>query len=113
MNREQRRKNKIAEKDPVLCIKRSVFDQKLQEMYQKGRKTASSEVISKLFTLLLGLPCKVLYDQYGWRTKKRLPEFAQSVLDLWEQFDESAESYEQMQEWIFRETGIKFEEGEE
>lgn len=113
MNRSERRKNKITEKDPVLCIKKSVFDQKMSEMYEKGRKVATSEVISKVFTLLLGLPCKVLYDHYGWRTKKRLPEFAQAVLDLWEEFDESAKSYEEMQEWIFRETGIKFEEMKE
>lgn len=113
MNRSERRKNKITEKDPVLCIKKSVFDQKMSEMYEKGRKVATSEVISKVFTLLLGLPCKVLYDHYGWRMQKRLPEFADRVLTLWEDFDESAKSYEEMQEWIFRETGIKFEEEEQ
>ena len=68
MNRKERRKNKIKEKDPVLCIKSTELEQKMQESYENA------------FYIVLGLSCKVLHDQHGWRSRKRIPEFIKAVL---------------------------------
>lgn len=109
MNRSERRKHKIVEKDPVLCIKRSVFEEKLQESYKKGYEAGQiNDSVNAVLTMLLGLPIKVLKDHYGWGMKKRLPEFADLVINEYNRFDESAESIEQMQAMIYEESGIKF-----
>lgn len=97
-------------KDPVLRIKRSVLEQKLQESYKKGYETAiKSEGVDAVFAMLLGLPLKVLKDKYGWGIKKRLPEFAEAVIQEYQRFDADTESIEQMQQFIFDETGIRFD----
>ena len=113
MNRQERRKNKIKQKDPVFVLKRSELEQKLQESYKKGyetgRKVNTSDAVDAVFAMLLGLPCKVLKEKYGWGLKKRLPEFAEAVLAEYEQFEESPESVEELQEFIFEQTGMKFQ----
>ena len=99
-----------------LYIKKSDLMKKLSEMYDQGYKDAQkrdkSDIISSVLIFLLGIPCKVLADKYGWGLKKRIPEFAEAVVDAYEQFDQNVESLEQMRDWIFETTGIKFEEGD-
>lgn len=89
--------------DPILHIKQSDLDKKLQEIYKK----AQNDIISELFALLLGLPVKVLHDRWGW-SKDDLTEFGEAVLDEYESFDSSDLSLEDLQNLIYDLTGIKF-----
>lgn len=89
--------------EPILHIKQSDLDKKLQEIY----KTAQNDIISELFALLLGLPVKVLFEQFGW-TGDELTEFGEAVLGEYERFDDSDMSLEYLQDLIFELTGIKF-----
>lgn len=113
MNRKERRKNKITQKDPVFVLKKSDLEQKLQESYQKGYdsgiKFNNSDAVAQVLAMLLGLPCKVLKEKYGWGFQKRLPDFADAVLAEYEHFDESTESLKQLRDFIYENTGIKFE----
>ena len=108
MNRKQRR---MSTKSAVFVPKYSNFDEKLQKMYEKGYqdglKHNCSDAVGSVFAMMLGLPIKVLHDKYGWGIKKRLPEFAEAVIELNHQFEESADSVRDMQEYIYQTTGIK------
>jgi hypothetical protein len=112
VNREERRKNKIRKKEPVFVLKKSELEQKLQESYQKGyengRKVNISDAVNSVFTMLLGIPCKVLKEKYGWGLKKRLPEFAEYVLAEYDAFEGSPETLEELQEFIYEQTGLMF-----
>lgn len=111
MNRSERRRNKTEQKDPVLCIKKSELTQKLQESYQKGYENAKNvmtdEITAEVFTMLLGLPMVVLKDQYGWGMKKRLPEFADKVIEEYMKFDK-VKDLEELQNFIYETSGMKF-----
>lgn len=114
MNRAERRRLKKVEKDPILTIKRSDFDKKMQESYQNGYKKATEDakkvktdqVTAEVFTMLLGLPMKILKEDYGFGMKKRLPEFADKVISAYMDFDGS--SLEDLQNFIYETSGIKF-----
>jgi hypothetical protein len=111
MNRSERRRNKTEQKDPVLCIKKSELEQKLQESYQKGyenaKKAVTDEVTAEVFTMLLGLPMVVLKDHYGWGFRKRLPRFADQVIEEYMKFDK-VKSLKELQDFIYESSGMKF-----
>lgn len=109
MNRSERRKNKKVEKDPVFYIKKSELEQKLMISYQKGYENAlKSDAVSFVLTMLLGIPCKVMKEKHGWGNRKRLPRFAEDIMDEYEKLDLNTDSIEQMQEVIYEQTGIRF-----
>ena len=92
MNRKQRRmaqKRGVAvPKDPVYNIKRSDIN--------SMKEQAVSDAADAAMVLLLALPIKVLRDEYGWGTKKRLPEFADKLTEEYQKFadgDVSLEEY--------------------
>ena len=100
---------KKIQNDPILHIKRSEFIKKLSESYQNGYDSCKNDAVGHVLAMLLGLPCKVLHDHYGWGIKKRLPEFGELVLEEYQNFDGTIE---EMQEYIFQTTGIKFVQDE-
>lgn len=108
MNRKQRRlaeKRGVAvKKDPVYNIKRSDID--------SMKEKAVSEAADAAMVLLLALPIKVLRDEYGWGTKKRLPEFAEKLTDEYQKFSDEEVSLEEYANLVYEMTGIKFERGE-
>ena len=66
------------------------------------------ESVDVAFKLMLGLPVMVLHDKYGWGGKKRLPEFGDYVLELYDSFDKGYITLEEIEEVIRKETGISF-----
>lgn len=109
MNRSERRKHKIVEKDPVFSIKKSELEQKLMISYQKGYENAlKSDAVKFVLTMLLGIPCKIMKEKHGWGNRKRLPEFAEAILEEYEKLDLKTNSIEEMQEIIYEQTGICF-----
>lgn len=95
--------------DPTISIKRSKFNKMLNEAYREGQSKAretmndlgSYEVLSKL----LGLPCKVLSQEYGWNITQ-LEQFATKMI---EEYTNDESSFEEMSEWIYENVGLKFE----
>ena len=96
MNRKERRKNKIKNKDPVYNMKQSDI------------KNIKNQAVDVAFKLMLGIPVMVLHDKYGWGGKKRLPEFGDYVLELYDSFDKGFLTLDDIEKTIYEETGISF-----
>jgi hypothetical protein len=108
-----RKKDKTVQKDPAYCIKKSVLEQKMQESYQKGLEDAkrmmTEDIVTDVFTMLLGLPMMVLHMDYGWGHRKRLPEFADKVIKEFNTLNLETSSLEDIRQWIYEQSGVKFE----
>lgn len=111
MNRAERRRlakqqGKFAvKKDPVYNLKQSDID--------NMKDKAVSEATDTALILLLALPIKVLRDEYGWASKKRLPEFAEKLTDEYANFSNGDTSLEEYAQMVYEYTGIKFERSKE
>lgn len=109
MNRSQRRNAQRqglpVAKDPIITMKRSDIQRIKQEATDKATETA--------MILMLAIPVKVMYDKYGWRMKKRLPELAEALTDEYERFSEGEMTLEEYQNLVFDYCGIKFQKNEE
>lgn len=84
MNRAERRRlekqGANVRKEPVITMKSSEIE--------KIKSEAREEAVDTAMILLLGIPVKVLRERYGWGMKKRLPEFAEAVLEVYSDFSE-------------------------
>lgn len=105
MNRKQRRETKTAKKEPVYNLKASDI--------QRIKQEAAEEAVDTAITLLLAIPIKILHDQYGWGTKKRLPEFGEKLIDEYQDFTDGKLTLKEYSELVFEYTGIKFEKNKE
>lgn len=103
MNRAERRRlaRKQSQKEPVYNIKSSNLTQ--------IKEKASRDAVDVAFKLMIGIPTMVLHDKYGWGGKKRLPEFAEYVLDLYDSFDKGYLTLDDIEQCIYEETGISFQ----
>lgn len=115
MNRAERRRLQkqgiSVEKPAVFSMKKDIFEENLQEMYKKGYEKAQEksnrDAVDEVL-MMLALPLKVLQDKYGWGTKKRLPEFAEYLIEEFEYFGKTDMSLQDLCEYIFETTGFKF-----
>lgn len=105
MNRAERRRlekqGKTVRKEPVLSMRASDLE--------RIKSEAREEAVDTAMVLLLGIPIKVLRDKYGWGMKKRLPEFAEALLEVYSDFSEGDMTLEEFRELIYEECGIKFQ----
>ena len=60
-----------------------------KEHYPIEKPTVAELIELSLEEKLLGLPEKVLKEKYGWGTQKRLPDFADALLEAYEAFSNS------------------------
>lgn len=108
MNRAERRRlekqGKTVPNEPVVSMKVSDIE--------RVKNEAREEAVDIAMILLLGIPIKVLRDKYGWGMKKRLPEFAEAILDVYSDFSEGDMTLEEFREIIYQECSIKFEKAE-
>ena len=121
MNRKERRRNKAPMKDPVYMMKPSqikaaaiseyqkVKKEELEAAYNRGRKDA----IDRAFLMMIAIPIKVLHEFYGWRSKKRLPEFAELITDEYQRFADGDVTVSEYKQLVFEQCGIKFELAED
>lgn len=109
MNRAERRRlekqGKTVQKEPVVSMRVSDLE--------RIKNEAREEAVDTAMILLLGIPIKVLRDKYGWGMKKRLPEFAEALLDVYSDFSEGNMTLEEFSEIIYQECGIKFQKAED
>lgn len=108
MNRKQKRElqrsGKAVPKDPVYHLKQSEID--------KIKEKAVEEAMDTAMTMLLAIPVKVLHEQYGWGSAKRLPEFGEKMIDEYQAFSDGEMSLQDYADLVFEYTGIKFERGD-
>lgn len=96
MNRADRRKKGLKAKTYTLT----------DEQITRMKKNAVNEAMSVAFTLMLGIPVMVLHDKYGWGGKKRLPDFMDYVLDLYDSFNKGYLTLDDIRQTIEEETGV-------
>lgn len=121
MNRKERRKKKLTEKDPVYLMKPGMISsaaraeylkakrEELEKAYQRGKE----EAIDEAFLLMIAIPIKVLHDFYGWRSSKRLPEFSEQIIDEYQKFSDGEMTVHEYKQFVFEQCGIKFELAED
>lgn len=120
MNRAERRWKMKASKKPApiynpnpieQAVKREAqkeYEKQRQEYlkHQKEQRIAASEIA---LAMLFSIPIKVLHDKYGWRSRKRLPEFARALEEEYQRFRDGDMELDEYVEEVFKMTGIKFQ----
>lgn len=104
MNRQQRR---MTQKKGLPVAHEPVFNMKQSDI-KKIKQEASEKAVNTAMILLLGIPVKVLKEQYGWGMKKRLPEFCEAMIDVYTDFSNGDLTLEQFADLIYQECGVKF-----
>ena len=75
------------------------------------RKRRRSEEIAKGY--ILGVAhAVILLHKVGWGQKKRLPEFAEAMVDMFDQWQDGQHGYKEMIDQLEELTGLKIEERE-
>ena len=104
MNRAERRKRQKLglpiSKEPCYNMTSSQLNSMKEEI--------TNEAVVDAFTLMLAIPVKVMYEKYGWGMKKRLPEFAEAILEEYEHFQNDEISARDYEELVYQYCGIKF-----
>jgi hypothetical protein len=76
------------------------------EQIEQLKKDAAKEAIGSVIELTLGLPAMVLKDKYGFG-KKRLPEFLDHVVDLYESYEMGYLTLQDIRDALWEEGGYK------
>ena len=108
MNRAERRKLGVKNKESVFTMKKSDID--------KIKEDATHQSMEIAFKLMLSIPVKVLSENYSKITKlnvdgkSREERFADMCLDLYDSFDKGYVSMDDLMTCLQEETGMSFEE---
>ena len=106
MNRAERRKLGVKNKEAVINIKRADIEQ--------IKKDARDEALEIAFKLMLAIPVKVLSENYGKITKlnvdgkSREERFTDLCLKLWDDFNADKVSINDLQDILTDKCGIQF-----
>lgn len=102
MNRQQRRQAQKQKYKPV------TRPQPYIPMTASDVEKIKQDAIDSAMVLLFGIPVKVLRDYYGWGAKKRLPEFADYLTDVYADFSNGDMTLEDFEQLVWEECGLKF-----
>lgn len=106
MNRAERRKLGVKNKEAVINIKRADIEQ--------IKKDARDEALEIAFKLMLAIPVKVLSENYSKITKlnvdgkSREERFSDLCLKLWDDFNADKVSINDLQDILTDKCGIQF-----
>lgn len=64
---------------------KKTFNMTRQAMMQEKQRNIILGT-DQAIVLLLAIPLKVMYDKYGWRSRKRLPEFCDAISEEYQRF---------------------------
>lgn len=81
------------------------------EQIEQLKRDAAKEAIGTVIELTLGLPAIVLKDKYGFG-KKRLPEFCDHVVDLYESYEMGYLTLQDIRDALWEEGGYKIQKRE-
>lgn len=73
------------------------------------RRKIKEDAVDTAMILLFAIPVKVLYDKYGWGTKKRLPEFADELTREYQRFSDGDYTVQQYKDFVAATCGMRFE----
>ena len=77
----------------------------------RRRRRRRSEEFSQGYLLAMA-HAVILLHKAGWGQKKRLPEFAASMVDMFDQWQNGQRGYKEMIDQLEELTGLKIEERE-
>lgn len=103
MNRAERRRLGIKNKEPVINLKAGDIS--------KIKENAANQAIDTAFVMMMAIPLMVLRDKYNFG-KKRLETFSDYVLDLYDSFDKGYITFDDLKGILKDEVGIEFESKE-
>lgn len=73
------------------------------------KKECTDTAVDYAFMYLVGMSVKILHEQFGFGMRKRLPKFAEEIIDEYERYLEGDTSPEEYKELIYEQCGVKFE----
>lgn len=105
MNRAQRRKNKINNREPVYNMTAAQLDAIKTE--------ATNAAISKAFSLMIAFPTMVIHDKFDQLAElpdaQRVKRMGEMILDLYDSYDRDYVSIRDLHEWLRDEVGVEVE----
>lgn len=104
MNRAERRRRGIKNKEPVLNVKASDIS--------KIKENAVNQAADTAFVMMITIPLMVLRDKYNFG-KKRLEAFSDYVLELYDSFDKGYITFDDLKKTLKEEVGVEFKTGKE
>lgn len=115
MNRKQRRETGVKAapaRDPVFQMRKSdlkkMADQIEEDMRSKITEELTNRIKNEVMVQLIGLPVLILKEQYGWGSKKRLPEFTERLLGKYRELQDGNLAVENLNDLLWEECGIRF-----
>lgn len=116
---EFKRKEKAGKKSKTVTYNyteeqlHAVINEALDSIMSEREERYRNQAINTALLLLLSLPSEVLKEHYWPKTyAKKLPEFNQHVLDLYNKFVNDDLDIQKLKEDLWENAGIGFEEGE-
>lgn len=100
MNRAERRRQGAKEKPRTYVL----TDQQIQKI----KDDAVQDALNIAVTCIIGLPVRLMRTKYKWGNKKRLPELADDLIDMIEDFYTGKITADELAKEI-EELGIKVE----
>lgn len=87
---------------------KKTFNMTRQEM-MLSRKRDIDLGTNQALVLMLAIPLKVMHDKYGWRARKRLPEFCDAISDEYQKIvDGDYKDFDEYADFVERVTGGRF-----
>lgn len=106
---EQWKRQQIAAIKADIMKQVEEINQKLEEKdryIEEKREKIKTDATNDAFILLICMPLKIMYDQYGWRSRKRLPELGQHISDYYQDFIEHKTSPEEYRDFVTNQIGL-------
>lgn len=91
----------------------SAINEGLDSIMKEREERYRNQAINTALLLTLALPSEVLKEHYWPKSyQKKLPEFNQKVLELYDKFLNDGLDIQKLNEELWETAGIRFEEGE-
>lgn len=88
----------------------ALIQEKIGKKLEESKREIYEETVNTTLALLLGLPMKVLMDDYWKKSyKKRIPEFIDKVLELYDKWQDDELDISELNQELWDVAGIRLE----
>lgn len=88
----------------------ALIQEKIGKKLEESKREIYEETVNTTLALLLGLPMKVLMDDYWKKSyKKRIPEFIDKVLELYDKWQDDKLDISELNQELWDVAGIRLE----
>lgn len=102
MNRQQRRALGL----PKAKVRTyTLTEHQLEEI----KRDCTHKAVDYAFLYLVGMSVKVLHDEFGFRSRKRLPKYAEALINEYERYLEGEATPEEYRDLIYEQCGVRFD----